>query len=718
MSSVSCSKTDRKLQSCSKTVPWKEMCLSASFRMPKSDPFSITNTTETQELSSSSSNTPENCALRSLSMDHNPHRNLNLNSDNSSTVPWQAMFRTASFRRPDVSPRNQNPVTENNAASTMNEAHDTPVESDLIVLPPEETNVIASTPESPETMNQHRSGFLSDALIWAAVYLTLGQAVLTVLINLSYGASKLLEEYIRPIMWASLCSIPLRGIQDTLVNFWSEPLSSGLTDAAFAVPVAILRAFAGTIVDARDVLSWVFCGENNKLQDVRPENNGFLKLVRRLVSFSLFVFTYEQIGRFGAFTLIGLGFMFSSNLSSSTISAVSSLKSDSFRQRSTTRTGPEGKEHNPNLDKISRVISRWILSRLKTILAVCLIIGMIIGSLSGLTFFTYQIGSEGKDAVISIKSHIENSNYAEKICMKKWIHGNNPAVELIDWYTSECYETLLLQIDSLASKYNLSELIEVIKQFAITPYYTDDFPENSSNFLGTPRTTKYTIKFGNLMEKPVLNKAKCLATQGMDIWFWVLTNSRFILDGSAHFLIYIGHIMVSGAAGIMQFLLQLTVFFWVLYYLLTSESGGVTEQVMKVLPLEKPVKDRCVEALNNAISGVLLATAEIAFFQGCFTWLLCRLFSVHFAYMSTMLAFINPLLPIFPAWLPTLPGAVELVLDGRYILGISFCITHIMVMDYGASEIAEYVPGYSTYLTGVSIIGGMTLFPSAFEVIS
>ncbi|XP_021740754.1 uncharacterized protein LOC110707039 isoform X1 [Chenopodium quinoa] len=723
------------MESCSSTVPWREMFQSASFRMPKSDPFSDTETTDhvlspkdhalqTQGLSAiyvpeaagKSSCSSEIRGLRSYSLDHNPSSSLNLNSENSSSVPWQVMFRTASFSRPDLSSRNQNPIAEDSAAATEKAGHDILVDSKLVEVSTDERNVTGSTSETSERIIEkieakQKSCFASDAWIWVAVYVTLGQAAVTVLISLSYGVSKLLEEYIRPIIWASLCSIPLRGIQDTLVEFWSEPLEAGLTDAILAVPVAILRAFAGTLIDARDVFSWVFYGEN-KLKDVRPEKNGFIRLVRRLVSFSLFVFAYEQIGRFGAFTLIGLGFMLSSNLSTSTISAVSSLRSDSFRQRSNTCT-QQNKVNNPNLDKISRVVSQGILSRLKTILAVGLIIGMIIGSLAGLMFFTYQIGAEGKDAVISIKFQIEESNYAENIFIKKWIQENH-AMELMDWYTSECYETLLHQIDKFAYKYNLSEFIEVIKHFAITPY-SDDFPENSSIFFGPPQARKYTFKLRNLMEKPVLNKAKCLATQGMDLWFWVLTNSKFLLDGSAHFLLYIGHVMVSGAAGIMQFLLQSVVFFWVLYYLLTSDSSGVTEQVMKVLPLQKHVKDRCVEALNNAISGVLLATAEIAFFQGCFTWLLYRLFSVHFVYMSTMLAFINPLLPIFPAWLPTLPGAVELVLDGRYFLAISFCITHILVLDFGAFEIAESVPGYSTYLTGVSIIGGMTLFPSALE---
>ncbi|KAJ8432574.1 hypothetical protein Cgig2_026622 [Carnegiea gigantea] len=212
-----------------------------------------------------------------------------------------------------------------------------------------------------------------------------------------------------------------------------------------------------------------------------------------------------------------------------------------------------------------------------------------------------------------------------------------------------------------------------------------------------------------------MQKVKGFAIQGLDVAQRVLLSSKSLLGGSAKFMLTIFGSIVSGAAGFMNFIFHSVVFFWVLYYLITSDSGGVTEQVMHLLPLPTATRNRCVEVLDNAISGVMLATVEIAVVQGCLTWLLFRLFSIHFLYMSTLLAFMSPLLPLFPPCLATIPAALQLVLEGKYMLAICFSVIHIALLEYGAYEIQEDVPGYNTYLTGLSIIGGMTLFPSALE---
>ncbi|KAK6123857.1 hypothetical protein DH2020_042404 [Rehmannia glutinosa] len=408
----------------------------------------------------------------------------------------------------------------------------------------------------------------------------------------------------------------LRGIQQTLVGFWSEPLKLGLTETTLAIPVAIFRVFVGTLVDIKDMVLRVAL-RKKKTTSLRKKKSGFYKLLRWLVSFWLFVMAYEQIGSMGSISLLVLGFMFTSNGVESTMSKVTTFRSNSFRRL-----------------PVTAFFTRAILKRLKIFVAIGLIVAMIVGSLAGMIFFSYKIGMEGKDAVFALKSHVEESNYAEKIGVKKWMDEND-VPGMVDMYSSKLYETASTRL--------------IVWQCIRERKWGQIYAEVDVIF------REVVISREDLVEK-----AKGFASQGMNVMQSVLVSSKSVLvDG------FLLGFVLSDHAGV----------WW------GHGTGDVYASHFAI----------CVEL--DAL----------------------RLLSIHFLYMSTVLALVSSLLPLFPPWLSTIPAALQLVLEGRYILAISLSIIHLVLMDYGTTEIQEDIPGYSAYLTGLSIIGGMTLFSSAFE---
>lgn len=362
---------------------------------------------------------------------------------------------------------------------------------------------------------------------------------------------------------------------------------------------------------------------------------------------------------------------------------------------------------------------------------------MIIGAISGLLFFSYKIGIEGKDAVISLKTHMEESNYTERIGLQQWL-DNHDVPEMIESWTSKFYESVSQYVDSVALEYNATEIVDGFKHYVIRPSESNSsssmvhekvthHPRKIRHLMGMFRKQEWRVIYDEMYElfmdflsaidtDDLVEKAKGFALQSIDVSKQVFASSTMFLSGSANFVFKVALSIISGAAGLLNFVSQLTVFFWLLYYLMVSESGGVMDHVLEMLPISKATRIQCAHVLGHAVSSVLLATAKVSLFQGIFTYLLFRFYRIHFLYVSTFLAWMSAILPITPFWLSSIPAAVQLASESRYVEAIVLTVIHLFFLDYGTTAIQDEIPGQSAYLTGLSILGGMALFPSVLEV--
>ncbi|CAB4305675.1 unnamed protein product [Prunus armeniaca] len=640
-------------------------------------------------------------------------------------------------------------------------------------LPPPPPPVPEPEPEFQSPSSSSSPLPIDDPHVRIAMYVAMAHAGLAFSLALLYGVTKLLQGYWRPIHWAILCSMPLRELHTTLVSFWSHSLNLGLFETLIALPIAALRATTASLFDSHTAIRCCLLRRPNKPRR-RKRQIRFSKLIQWLISFALFVVVYESIGLVSvpAFALacfvayaLGCRSILIDPGVATTLSAISSvrrLKSKNNNDKSNNSSG------SANLGgKFSRYITCLMLNRLKTTVAIGLIMVMIVGSVFGFVFFSYKIAMEGKGAVISLKAHLEemNYNYAERVGFKRWMNENQ-IPELIDNYATNFYETVSQNIDSLAAHYNVTEVVDSVRHYLSTNH--DHNPMSQSNkseavdVSSISRNGDYLnhqheqmISNSNVHIHPNLSdklhsiqsrvknrewgviykdidrvfrefraliaredlaeKTKSFLLQGLDVSRRVLASGTMVLAGGANLLFFMAVSLVSGAAGLFNFFFELTVFFWLLYYLITTDSGGVMDHVLGMLPLSKYTRVRCAQVLDHAVSSVLLAAAKVTFFQGCLTYLLFRFYRIRFLYMSTSLALMSAVLQITPAWLLSIPAALQLAMEARYIDAILLTVIHQILLEYGTTAIQDDIPGQNAYLTGLSILGGIALFPSMLE---
>ncbi|CAM6039777.1 unnamed protein product [Sphagnum compactum] len=569
----------------------------------------------------------------------------------------------------------------------------------------------------------------SSANVQLALYIAMAHAGLAIAILVLFGIGVLLRDYWKPIQWAVLISMPLRELQGALVSFWEEPLQKGLLQSIMATPVAMFKAVVGTASDLHNAV----LGMISK-RDTPPNKVGFAKIFLWLLSFAICTIGYDLLGPvvLASTALVGLLlYAASTSLVPALLEMCPILSSSSDEKQ----------------NKFSTIaVTRSLVASLPRVVAIWLILAMIMGSLGGAVILSYKVGMETKDAIVIMKTHVQSNNYAEKIGLSQWIEENNVSQQ-IDAYWVQAYDTLMQQVDVFVEKNNLTEAAEVGKEFLRggsrkltvigaeneTEAAALDIPSHplverlqdikaklqSYDFGGAyielEAAMGLALQLLQIGKEDFFEKAKQTLQKSSEVGKTVLVSGTNLMGRGFYFMLFLWNSLASGAAGVINFFAQSVIFFSVLYYLITSESGGVMNQILNMVPLSDQIRSRCATVLDHAVSSVLLATLKTAFFQATFTWLFFRWFRIHFVYTSTLLALVQSVLPLFPNWVASLPAGAQLALEGRYVMALILMLTHVYLMEYGLAKIHEEIPGHNEYITGLSIAGGMALFSPALE---
>ncbi|XP_035900293.1 transmembrane protein 245 isoform X4 [Anopheles stephensi] len=189
------------------------------------------------------------------------------------------------------------------------------------------------------------------------------------------------------------------------------------------------------------------------------------------------------------------------------------------------------------------------------------------------------------------------------------------------------------------------------------------------------------------------------------LWMLLRTNLTLLLSAVGTLVSAI----LGGGHAVLKFLFHTIIFFTTLFYLLQSSQDRYAPTAISINNSWGP---RIIQALEDSISSVVVATLKLALFHGLFTWLTHTVFGAHIVYLPAVLASILAAAPFLETYWCSAPAFLDLWLSqDRFWLGVTLVMIHFIVpSNFNPIIHSEIKGGGHPYLTGLSIAGGMYLF--------
>ncbi|KAK7867585.1 hypothetical protein R5R35_014791 [Gryllus longicercus] len=345
------------------------------------------------------------------------------------------------------------------------------------------------------------------------------------------------------------------------------------------------------------------------------------------------------------------------------------------------------------------------------------ILGVICAIISTIVFLTVQVYSEGIH-MLQVGSSILNSTYMRNTkLMDGWQSQLDSIVNDAYSYGRQGISSGVHHWLKDVDPEKASQLEEQVLQLWDRIYQAW---MTSNNAAIGPKVTTSAIyaSFDSLVEDvqktpELLNMAGIMAflqdnvgtllTVFDSLWIILKGNITLFMDS---FLAIIMIVFGSGTA-VINFFLNLIVFFTALFYLLAS-SNEMYKPVDLITKYSPNSGKRFAVALEDAIASVFHASIKRAIIYGLWTWLIHNLFQVKLVYIPSVLAAMLGAIPVMPVYLPSAPAVLELYFQDCTFYAVLLSIIQVVSASTIDSTIYKEIKGGGhPYLTALSIAGGM-----------
>ncbi|PVD35729.1 hypothetical protein C0Q70_02692 [Pomacea canaliculata] len=174
-------------------------------------------------------------------------------------------------------------------------------------------------------------------------------------------------------------------------------------------------------------------------------------------------------------------------------------------------------------------------------------------------------------------------------------------------------------------------------------------------------------------------------------------------------------VVFGGGTAILNFVVSSLIFLTTLFYLLAF-SGSQYKPVEFFSRISPTVGagggsragDFFGQAVEEAVSGVFMASLKMAAFYGLYTWLVHLIFGLDIIFIPSALAAMFAAMPFVGAYWACFPAVIDLwLVQDKGLAAIACFLAHMVPSYIVDTSIYSEIKGSHPFMTGLAIAGGM-----------